>query len=151
MTNPYANFTTSKDIETKGVILEETNFEVRIRRAGGANKAYSKAVEKAFRPYRRAIEMGNLDNDRSSQLLAPVFVETVILQWSTVDIDPETKERKVSPNTIHDPDTGDVVDASNEMIEKTLVKYPELFSWIREQSTNTSLFLEDIIETDVKN
>ena len=149
--NPYANFTTSESVEIQGIILEEANFEVRIRRAGGSNKQYSQMVEKAFRPYRRALDMGNMDNDQSIRILAPVFVETVILNWATVTIDPDTKARKVEPNTIHDPSTGEVVPATKELIEKTLVQVPELFRWIREQSANTSLFLEDIVEGDVKN
>lgn len=144
--NPYANFKTSRNVEMEGVILEDPNFEVRIRRAGGANKAYEKQLEAALRPYRRSIDMGNVDNEQANKLLAPVFARTIIVSWAAKDAEGEMQD-----GMIHDPKTGELVEATQETIVEALNTFPELFSWIRTQASNTALFLDSVIEVDAKN
>ena len=64
----YKLFKTDEKLETDGVWLEYGQTEegkpirIKIARAGGRNVAFAKALEKATRPYRKAIQTGTLDD-----------------------------------------------------------------------------------------
>lgn len=147
MSNPYASFSSSESLETGGIWIEEPDFRVRVRRAGGANTAYKNATEKAFRPYRRAIDNNALDEKVARRLTVQVFAETVVSGWEVKDGDGEDD----FVAGMHDPETGERVDYSTDMVVAVFTKYPDLFDYVLRCATNASLFREDLAETDTKN
>jgi len=153
--NPYANFTTSEDLEIHGLWIEEPAFRVKIARSGGKNKAYSKAIESLFRTHRRSIKMGTVSEEVVNPLLAEAFVRTIIKGWQVVVPDETDDAREpVYADGIHDPETGDVVAVTPENIKRVLLdpKFgKDLFTYIREQADNAAIFLEDVKVTDTKN
>lgn len=67
-----------------------------LSRTAKSNKAYSKALEAATRPYRRQIELGTMSKELADSLFKGVFVNTVIKGWRNVQ-DDKGKEIAFSP------------------------------------------------------
>lgn len=136
----YKLFKTDQNLETDGIFIEYgTNSEgkpirVKIARAGGSNKAFSKALEKATRPYRKAIQSGLLDNGTADRLYKDVFADTVILGWENVE----------------GPD-GKPLPFNRENVLKLFEDLPDLFTDLREQASNVALFREEVLEEDLGN
>lgn len=55
--------------------------EINVLRAGGSNKAFIRAFSKATRPYRRQIERGTMDPDKSDDIMLRVYLDHVIIGW----------------------------------------------------------------------
>lgn len=146
MANPYAQFKTSTNHETQGVWLEEPMFRVRVRRAGGSNTAYTQRGEKAFRPYRRAIANNSLDAKLMDRILREIYVDSVIVGWSVRD----TVDGDWQDNKMHGID-GAVVEYNRENAMAVLEAVPELWSAIRDQSSNITLFSGEEVVDDAKN
>lgn len=119
----YALFQTDKEQEVNGIILDYPGFSIKIARAGGANKRYTKVLAKRAKPLRRSIEADLLDPDQADALLIGVFAETVVLDWTGVT-DAEGKE----------------LPCTKSNIVKVLTDLPDLFADIREQANKASLF-----------
>lgn len=136
----YKQFKTDGDIEKKGIILSygenERGEEIwfRIARAGGANRAYERAVEAKTRPYRRQIQNESADPVVLERVLREVYAETIILAWGGVDT----------------PD-GEPLAFSRENAVKLLHDLPDLFRDIREQASKIALFREELLEADSEN
>lgn len=54
---------------------------IRILRAGGANKNFARTFSRVIKPYRRAMERGTLDPEKSDELMIQVYLESVVLDW----------------------------------------------------------------------
>lgn len=140
MSGLYNLFKTDENLETDGIFIEygETDdgkpIRIKIARAGGSNKAFSKALEKATRPHRKAIQSGFLDNATADRLYKEVFAETVVLGWENVE----------------GPD-GKLLDFNRENVLKLFTDLPDLFQDLREQASNVSLFREEVMEKDLGN
>lgn len=88
-------FKTNSAKEVEGVRIElpeATNDDGTVpvfilSRMGKGNKAYSKALEAATRPYRRQVELGTLKNEVAEELFKGVFVNTVLKGWEHVQDD----------------------------------------------------------------
>lgn len=136
----YQLFKTSKNLETDGIYIEYGSDEdgkpirIKIARAGGSNKAFTKALERATRPYRKAIQSGLLDNATADRLFRDVFADTVVLGWENVK----------------GPDGKDLP-FSRENILKLFEDLPDLFSDLREQASNAALYREEVAEKDLGN
>lgn len=131
----YKQFKTDEALETDGIWIEygvtDTGQPIRIKiaRAGGRNTAFSKALERATRPYRKAIQTGTLDNKTADNLYKDVFAETVVLDWINVE----------------DQD-GQPMDFKKENVVKLFNDLPDLFNDLREQAANVALFREEVLE-----
>lgn len=136
----YKLFKTNENLETDGVWLEYGQTEkgepirIKIARAGGHNSAFSKALEKATRPYRKAIQTGMLDNKTADKLYKEVFADTVVLDWINVE----------------GPD-GQPMEFKRENVLKLFEDLPDLFADLREQANNVALFREEVREADLGN
>lgn len=138
----YNTFKTNPQYEIEGIWVEyglldgdeSRPIRFKIARAGGQNKAFQKALEKATRPYRRALQSGMLDDKVADRLYKQVFAETVVLDWTNVT-----------------DDTGDVLEFNTENVLKVLNDLPDLFADLREQSGNAALYREELLEEDLKN
>lgn len=136
----YKQFKTDEALETDGILIEygvtEAGLPIRIKiaRAGGRNTAFSKALERATRPYRKAIQTGTLDNKTADNLYKDVFAETVVLGWVNVE----------------DQD-GKAMEFTKENVVKLFNDLPDLFNDLREQAANVALFREEVLENDLGN
>lgn len=123
MSSIYEVFDTDRSAEETGIRLNYGEFSITIARAGGANKRFSKMLERRLEPHQRAIQAGLMDDDRARKILAEVFAETVVLGWDNV------------------PDReGKLIVFSKEACAKLLLELPELFDDLREQATKASNF-----------
>lgn len=136
----YKLFKTNENLETDGIWLEYGQTEkgepvrIKIARAGGHNVAFSKALEKATRPYKKAIQTGMLDNKTADKLYKEVFADTVVLDWINVE----------------GPD-GKPMEFKRENVLKLFEDLPDLFADLREQANNVALFREEVREVDLGN
>ena len=93
----YDKFKVDTGLETKGIVLDYTEFRITIARAGGNNKRYDKVLEAKSRPYLRAIQTETMDNDRADGLLKEVYADCVILNWETLQEDGKYKKGLENP------------------------------------------------------
>jgi len=133
--NPYKMFKNDPDLESqKGIILDYGEFKIRIARAGGANTDFNRSLRARIKPYKKQIEHNLMDNDLAQQILAEVYADSVILNWSGV-----TDEE------------GNELEFTRENVIKVLTDLPELFNDIQAQAQELSNFRELEIEDEAKN
>jgi hypothetical protein len=136
----YNQFETNKEAEIEGVEVQyganadKTVPTFRISRMSKANKKYTKALERATRPHRRAIELETMNNDLAERLFMGVFVDTVLLGWSNVQ-DREGKN----------------IAFNKENALKLFTDLPELYDDLQEKAKKASLFREEAIEEEAGN
>jgi len=138
--NIYSLFKTDGALEKEGIWIEygttdgDKPIRIKIARAGGKNTDFSKALEKATKPYRKQIQTGMLEDKVADRLYKDVFADKVVLDWENVQ-GPDGKDMKFTkPNVL-----------------KVFEDLPDLFTDLREQSTNATLFREEVRETDLGN
>ena len=56
----------------------------RIFRAGGSNKAFTRAFQQAIKPYRRQMDRGTMDPEVSDKVLREVYCRHVIKDWDGI-------------------------------------------------------------------
>jgi len=132
--SPYAQFKTDSKVEKKGITLDFGSFAIRIARAGGANKAYAKALMKHVKPYRKAFQAGTLDAKTQSEIMAKVYADSVVLDWVNV-MDAE----------------GNEMPFSHENVVKLFTDLPELFQQVIADAENYRNFKEVEAEDIAKN
>jgi len=78
-------YETDLDKEVEGFWHQvNKKISVKLARAGGANLAFSKAMEEKTRPHRKrggAFEGENVDVDLATDIMKQAFAETIILDW----------------------------------------------------------------------
>lgn len=134
MSNITKLFGTDKSLECKGIVLDYGDVKVTIARAGGANKRYTKTLERISRPVRRAIQTETLGDKASDAILYRTYAESVVLGWEGVK-DDDGKDIPYS------------VDACIAFFEAA----PDFFTEIRTQADKASLFRAVDLERDAKN
>lgn len=131
----YQKFETDADIEQKGVILDYGDgVRIRIRRAGGSNKEYLKAMEKVARSYRFQIQHRSLSRDENLHILAEVYASTIVIGWEGVT----DRDGKALP-------------FSKENCMKLFKDLPDLFADVQAQAESGEGFRKHLIEADAKN
>jgi len=136
----HSQFATDKKAEVDGVWVEYganddgTIPGFKISRMSKANKKYTKALERATRPHRRAIELETMNNDLAERLFMEVFVDTVLLDWKD----------------IQDRD-GENLELTKESALKLFNELPELYDDLQEKAKKASLFREETLEEEAGN
>ena len=131
----YKKFKTDPKIEEKGVWIDYGDgVKVKIARAGGANAAFKKAVERHARKYRHQLRTGLMPADKADAVLREVFADTVILDWEGVT-----------------DEDGNVLEFTRENVVKVLEDLPDFFQDLQEQASNIELFKAEVLEKDLKN
>lgn len=136
----YKQFKTDANLERDGILIDygpnskDLPTRFRLARAGGQNKAYAKALEKATRPHKKSIQMGSLDNNIADRIFMEVFVDTVVLGWENVE-----------------DENGNDLEFTRENVLKLFTDLPDLYQDLREQAQNASLFREELLEEDLGN
>ena len=134
MPSPYALFKTDPKAETEGLTLDYGDFRIRIARAGGANRAFARALEARLKPYRRQLQTETLDENVAERILHEVYADHVILGW----------------DGIAGPD-GKAMAYSRANALKLFEDLPELFRDIQDQAGRVALFRARELEDDKGN
>ena len=129
MASPYDLFKTDPGIETEGLTLDYGDFQIRIARAGGANRGFVRALEAKLKPYRRQLQSETLDDQVAERILREVYADHVILGWRGVT-DGE----------------GKAMTFSRANVLRLLTDLPELFRDIQEQAGRIALFRAQELE-----
>lgn len=135
----YKQFETNKEAELDGIWVEigdgeEAPAAFKIARMSKSNKRYTKAIEKATRPHKKAIELDILNENLAEKLMKDVFVSTVLLNWRNV------KNRE-----------GNVMEFNKENALQLFKDLPDLYNLLEEQAKTASLFREAELEGNSKN
>lgn len=139
--NLHKQFATNAKTETAGIRVEyydENDVEAKpatfiVARAGGANTAYQKALDRETRPIRRALSQDAVSIERINFINKKVFVETCLLGWENVS-DPDGKPLAFTP----------------ENALQLFKDLPDLYDDVVRQASNANLFRLNI-EEDAKN
>lgn len=149
MNNPlYAQYKTDHNLELQGIFFEVGEIKERdgegkevkkpirfkIARAGGANSAFSKAMERESKPFKRAIQTKTLSNEKADEIYKRAFISSVLLGWENVR----------DQNNVELPFTFDTA-------LQLLTDLPDLFVDLREAATDAALFREEVLEHDLGN
>jgi hypothetical protein len=105
-----------------------------ISRMGKSNKAYSKALEAATRPYRRQVELGTLKNEVAETLFMGVFVDTVLHGWKNIQAE-----------------DGQPLPYSKDSAISLLTELPDVYERLQEEAKLASNFRDSALETEAKN
>lgn len=136
----YSQFETDKSLEQDGIYLEygpSSNgglTRIKIARAGGSNKNYSKALEKFSRLHRVSLENETLSNEVAEKALLEVFCSAVLLGWENVD----GRDGKPLPFT-------------KENAMALMTDLPDLYANIQKQASKASLFRKGEMEAELGN
>lgn len=139
----YDNFKTDPVREEEGVFLDYGDFRIRVAYAGGTNKKYAKYAEAQLRPLRRAIDSGNLDNERAQPVMRDIYAKTIILGWQR-NIDGKWVDG------IEDVD-GETIEFNYDNVVRTLTNLPHLFFDIQEQSGKIVNFRAEEMKEELGN
>lgn len=146
MSGLYKTFKTEEKHEISGVWLEYGRTEptpeepegapirIKIARAGGRNTSFNKALEKATRPYRKAIQSGSIALETIENLYRDVFVDHCILGWANV----------AGPDGVK-------LAYNRDNVLKVLSDLPDLYADLKEQASSLALFREEEREADLGN
>lgn len=158
MTSPYAAFDANADKERNGVYQTFGSFRVKIARAGGKNQQYIGLRETLTKQHRRAIQTETLPQNIQDALNAELAAKGLVKSWEVDENFGALDENgtALQPNwiagKIHDPASGEVLDATPELITKTLLRYNDLYLAIANCAGDVENFLnKEEIEADVKN
>ena len=138
----HKQFKTNSTKENEGVEIEFPEAQnddgsipvFIISRMGKSNKAYSKALEAATRPYRRQVELGTMKNDVAESLFLGVFVDTVLKGWKDVQ-----------------DEEGNAIPFSRDSAKALLEELPDVYERLQEEAKISSNFRDSSLETEAKN
>jgi hypothetical protein len=130
----YEAFETNSVKEKAGITLDYGIYgKFRVARAGGTNKRFAVYYNERLKPVRRLADAGKLPEEQAQRILAEVWAETIVLGWEDV------KDRDESQ-----------IPYSKEKCVELLIKLPDLFADLREQSSLMVNFQGEP-DADVKN
>ena len=138
----HKQFKTNSAKENEGVEIEFPEAEnddgsipvFVISRMGKSNKAYSKALEAATRPYRRQVELGTMKNDVAESLFLGVFVDTVLRGWKHVQ-----------------DEAGNEILFNRDSAKALLEELPDVYERLQEEAKSSSNFRDSSLEAEAKN
>ena len=126
------NYITDQQVESQtGVWLPPFpgDRQIKILRAGGSNKRFSRAFQQAIKPHRRAMERGTLDSDTSDALMRDVYSKHIVVDWKNIN-DAE----------------GNPVPCTPENVKAFFVAIPEIFSEVVAYASEIATFAEENLE-----
>lgn len=135
-----SQFGTDQKAESAGVEIEyapNTDGTVptfTLARMCKSNKKYTKALDKATRPYQRAIAMGTITDELSEKIRLDVFVKSVLLSWRDVEYE-----------------EGEKLPFTKENAEKLMTDLPDLYADLEEKASSAAMFRIEELETSAKN
>jgi hypothetical protein len=138
----HSQFKTNSVKETEGVEIEFPEAQnddgsvpvFVISRMGRSNKAYSKALEAATRPYRRQVELGTMKNEVAESLFMDVFVNNVLKGWKNVQ-----------------DEDGEEIEFNKDNAVKLLSELPDVYDRLQEEAKLSANFRDSALESESGN
>uniref|UniRef100_A0AAU7YUE3 Virion structural protein n=1 Tax=Stenotrophomonas phage vB_SmaS_QH3 TaxID=3229738 RepID=A0AAU7YUE3_9CAUD len=142
MSGLHKQFKTNSAKESEGVEIEFPEAQnddgtvptFVISRMGKSNKAYSKALEAATRPYRRQVELGTMKNEVAETLFMGVFVDTILKGWKNVQ-----------------DENGQPIAFSKDSAIALLGELPDVYERLQEEAKLSANFRDSVLESEAKN
>lgn len=142
MSGLHKQFKTDPVKESEGVEIEfedaqnedESIPTFTLSRMGKSNKAYSKALDAATRPYRRQIELNTMKNDVAEELFLTVFINTVLKGWKNVQ-----------------DEAGNAIAYSKDAAKTLLTDLPDLYEFLQAEAKLAANFRDTALEAEAKN
>jgi len=136
-------FETDNTVEREGIVIEYApGVEIKVARAGGANKRFGKTLARLSKPHRRAIQTESANEEVIRELFIKAYAQTVVLDWKGITKDVVTKD---------EADVGVELEFTQENVEAVLRAQPDLFADIQKAADNLSYFRAEVLEQDSKN
>ena len=126
------DFKTDKDKEKDGV-WEDLGDGCSVLVARYGNQAMVNAYRKYPRVLRQRLESGQVDDDKSSTIMAKVMADTILLDWKGLKED------------------GKEVVYSKEECVRVLTEYPDIRTMIFEISNEAQLYHDESVGKTTKN
>jgi len=154
--SPFSVFGTEPTLEQTGIRIDYGSFYFHIARAGGTNAKFSEAVRAKFRPFQRAVDLGEMDEKVSNRLTAEAFAETVVLGWGTPAPDPtKTDEENKEDGRFGDGfmigADGVAIPFSIDAVNTMLTSLPDLTMDLIKESQKIANFRKVVATDDAKN
>jgi len=136
-------FETDSAVEREGIwVAYAPGVEVRIARAGGSNKHFTKTMQRLAKPHRRAIQTESVDEVVLRDLFIKAYAQAIIVDWKGFTKDLITSD---------DADAETVLDFNTTNVEAVLRAQPNLFDDIQKAADTISYFRAEINEVDSGN
>ena len=126
------DFKTDKDKEKDGV-WEDLGDGCSVLVARYGNQSMVNAYRKYPRVFRQRLESGQVDDDKSSNIMSKVMADTILLDWKGLKED------------------GKEVVYSKEECVRVLTEYPDIRTMIFEISNETQLYHDESVSKTAKN
>lgn len=132
--------------EQDGVVVDFDLFRVTLARAGGSNKKFGKMLAKAYKPIRKAVDMGMVSDERVTAIFADAYADTVIKKWEVKQADGAYKVAMHSP-------AGEIVDFTRENVVALLTheSFHDLFLEIQQAASDAERYRQAAREIDSGN
>lgn len=136
-TTGIESFVTNKDAESNvGVWVPfPGDREFRLLRAGGSNRVFTRAYQRAMQPHQRALKLGTHDENLIEDIGRRIYAKHIIKDW----------------RGIRDANTGEEIPYSEEACVAYLKAFPDLFVELMSISSNMATFsIENVQEAQVQ-
>jgi len=149
----YDAFKTDAKKEAEGIIVDFTTFRVRIRRAGGANKLYSKTMEKLVAPHRRMLQLGQLPEATMKAIVAEGYAKAIVVDWEYKheDAGDGLSDPVVVWKSGIELADGSMGEVTPDNVKDILIEVPYIFDVIKEAAENITSFSNDGDKDAAKN
>lgn len=136
----FKTFTTNQEREVQGT---EVKYEANpdgtmptfvIARKGGANKRYTRAMEREYKPYQRLLAAEKCPPETIEKCNLNIFLSSILLGWSNVQ-----------------NEDGSVIEFNAENARKIMTMLPDLFTDLWYKADQASMFQDDYLENATKN
>jgi hypothetical protein len=135
-------FATNTDLEVDGVWNQfDESFRVRIARASTNNLRYSKALEKATKPFRRTLDM--VSNEQQTLILKEVYAKTIVTGWQTM------KDGEWVDGINIEGD--EIIPCTPENIMRVFKELPDLFTTIQQFADEAAVYRQAALDKEAKN
>lgn len=142
MSGLHKQYKTNSEKENNGVEIEFPEAEnddktipvFIVSRMGKANKAYTKALESATRPYRRQIELNTMKNKVAEDIFLKVFCNHVLLGWKNVQ-----------------NESGEVIPFSKDAAISLMQELPDVYERLQQEASLSSNFRDSVLEEEAGN
>lgn len=139
----YDRFKTSSDSETNGVSFVIETARVTMRRAGGDNKGYVKALADYASKNQKALAIDAIPIDEQGRKLRALFADFIIIDWET-NVSPDDKE-PTWKRGIEGPGA-DLLEFNRENVLATLEALPDLWAMLKGLAEDQKNYREALVK-----